>query len=193
MNMTKSKKQHQVTDDKPLPKWHNRIVGHGEVDPGATVWPIRKTGVSIQRTNKMHLLEYSTRSGWVQSVIVNKRTGFVLDGHLRVALAITAGERVPVVFVDLSEEEESLILATLDPLAAMAVTDEDLLAGLVGTLEVGDAAVQALLDELAGNKPRVGLTDEDAIPELADVVTSRPGDLWLLGDPCVCPHCGSEN
>ena len=68
--------------------------------------------------------------GWVQDIIVNKRTGFVVDGHARVALAISAGERVPVVYVDLSENEEALILATLDPLSAMAVTDEDLLAGL---------------------------------------------------------------
>ena len=41
--------------------------------------------------------------------------GFVVDGHARVALAISAGERVPVVYVDLSEKEEALILATLDP------------------------------------------------------------------------------
>ena len=30
----------------------------------------------------------------------------MVDGHARVALAISAGERVPVVFVDLSEQEE---------------------------------------------------------------------------------------
>jgi hypothetical protein len=49
--------------------------------------------------------------GCVQDVIVNRRTGRVVDGHLRVALAISRSERVPVVYVDLAEEEERQILA----------------------------------------------------------------------------------
>jgi len=39
----------------------------------------------------------------------------VVDGHARVALAIKAGEKVPVVYVELDEREEAVILATLDP------------------------------------------------------------------------------
>ena len=35
-----------------------------------------------------------TEVGWVQDVIVNKASGFVVDGHARVALAIKAGEKV---------------------------------------------------------------------------------------------------
>ena len=31
--------------------------------------------------------------GWVQQVLVNRRTGFVVDGHARVALALSRGER----------------------------------------------------------------------------------------------------
>jgi len=56
-----------------------------------------------------------TEVGWVQDVIVNKASGFVVDGHARVALAIKAGEKVPVVYVELDEREEAVILATLDP------------------------------------------------------------------------------
>lgn len=190
--MTKSRKHRQVINNKSLPKWRNRIVGHGEVDPAQLLanpknWRIHPKNQQDALTGVLNQV------GWVQSVIVNKRTGFVLDGHLRVALAISAGEQVPVVFVDLDEQEEALILATLDPLGAMAVTDEDLLAGLVGSLEVDDAAIQALLDELAGNKPKAGLTDEDAVPVVQEVVVTRPGDIWLLGDPEICPHCGGEN
>lgn len=33
----------------------------------------------------------------------------------------------------------------------------------------------------------------ESIPPIPDNPVSRPGDLWLLGDPCVCPHCGAEN
>jgi hypothetical protein len=32
------------------------------------------------------------RVGWVQSVIVNRKTGRLVDGHLRVQLAVDAGE-----------------------------------------------------------------------------------------------------
>jgi ParB-like chromosome segregation protein Spo0J len=54
--------------------------------------------------------------GWVQSVIVNRTTGYVVDGHLRVAMAISKGEAlIPVSYVELDEAEENLVLAALDP------------------------------------------------------------------------------
>jgi ParB-like chromosome segregation protein Spo0J len=121
--------------------------------------------------------------GWVQDVVVNKRTGFVVDGHARVALAITAGERVPVVYVDLSEEEERLILATIDPLSAMAMADKDLLGGLLSEVESTSDAVNALLAEMGGNQLKGGLTDPDDVPEVPVSPVAQPGDMWLLGDP----------
>jgi DNA modification methylase len=185
--MTKTKKQREVPESAQLPKWRNRIVAHGEEDPTQLLanpknWRIHP------KAQKDAMAGVLAEVGWVQDVIVNKRTGFVLDGHLRVALSITAGERVPVVYVDLSEKEEALILATLDPLSAMATADEDLLAGLLGTLEVSDTAVQALLDELAGNRPKAGLTDADACPEPPVNPITVPGDLWLLGEHRL--YCG---
>lgn len=86
--------------------------------------------------------------GWVQRVIVNQRTGFVVDGHARVALSISRGEKVPVVYVDLSEQEEALVLATLDPIAAMAGKDDDILRSLVS--DIGDIGVMAIDDLLGG-------------------------------------------
>src|SRR5262245_5153725 len=72
------------------------------------------------------------RVGWVQPVIVNKRTGHLVDGHLRVALALSRDEvTIPVSYVDLDEEEERLVLATLDPLGALAGQDEAALKGLL--------------------------------------------------------------
>ena len=59
--------------------------------------------------------------GYVATVLVNRRTGRLVDGHLRVELARARGEAsIPVTYVDLSAEEEALVLASLDPLAAMA-------------------------------------------------------------------------
>src|SRR5713101_10046040 len=187
--MAKSKNKSQVTENAQLPKWRNRIVGHGEEDPEQLLanpknWRIHP------KAQQDALAGVLAEVGWVQDVIVNKRTGFVVDGHARVALPISAGERVPVVYVDLSEKEEALILVTLDPLSAMAVTDEDLLAGLVGALEVSDAAVQALLAELGGERIKAGLTDADACPQTPVTPVTIPGDLWLMGDHRIlCGDC----
>lgn len=48
-------------------------------------------------------------------------------------------------------------------------------------------------EELAGlMEPGTdGLTDEDAVPELPDEATTRPGDLWLLGKHRLC--CGDSS
>lgn len=76
------------------------------------------------------------RVGWVQEVIVSKRSGFVIDGHLRVQAALARGEETPVPFkeVDVSESEEALLLSALDPISAMAGTDQAKLDELVGLL-----------------------------------------------------------
>ena len=62
--------------------------------------------------------------GWTERLMVNVNTGRLINGHMRYELAIKKGEtEVPVDFVDLSEEEEAMALATHDPIASMAVTD----------------------------------------------------------------------
>ena len=40
--------------------------------------------------------------GWVQQVLVNRTTGHLVDGHLRVELAISRGEPSPVTYLDLT-------------------------------------------------------------------------------------------
>jgi hypothetical protein len=73
--------------------------------------------------------------GWVASIMVNKRTGRMIDGHARVEEALSKGEKsVPVDYVDLSEDEEKLVLATLDPIGALAEADGDKLEELLGEI-----------------------------------------------------------
>lgn len=138
--------------------WRNRIVGHGEEAPDQLLANPRNWRIH-PKAQQEALAGMLGQVGWVQDVIVNRRTGHVVDGHLRVALAISRGEpAVPVVYVDLEEEEERLVLAALDPLAAMAGTDKDVLAVLVGEVRVGDEALAAMLAALAdapgaGGKP----------------------------------------
>lgn len=83
-------------------------------------------------------------------MIVNRTTGNLVDGHLRVLLAEKAGEKaVPVTYVELSENEEKVVLSFLDPLSAMAVTDKEMLEQLLRDIEVDDERLKELIKELA--------------------------------------------
>ncbi len=87
--------------------------------------------------------------GWVQNVIVNQRTGVLVDGHLRVKLAVERKEpMVPVLYVDLSEAEESTILAALDPIAGLAQTDANALNALLDEIHPANSDLSAFLDSL---------------------------------------------
>jgi DNA modification methylase len=121
--------------------------------------------------------------GWVSAILVNRRTGHLVDGHLRVELAITRGEAsVPVSYVDLDADEEALVLASLDPLAAMAGVDDEKLRALLADVSVDDEALGAMLARLSAPEPKAGLTDPDEIPAPPDEAITKPGDLWILGE-----------
>jgi DNA modification methylase len=170
----------------PTVAWRNRIVGHGEEAPEQLL-----ANPANWRTHPMEqqqaLAGALAEVGWVAQVLVNRTTGHVVDGHLRVELAISRAEpTVPVAYVELSEAEERLVLASLDPLAAMATAERDALAALLAGLEPADAALRALLAQLGEanglHRPMLGDPDEvPPVPDAADVYV-RPGDLWILGD-----------
>jgi DNA modification methylase len=156
----------------------NRIVGSAEVAPDQLLanpqnWRIHP------KAQQQALSAVLAEVGWVQQVIVNQRSGYVVDGHLRVALAISREEPViPVLYVDLSPEEEALVLASLDPLAGMAVTDAEMLAALTDGLEINDAA----LAELLGLADPAPAGDPEAVPDTPEEPVTKPGDLYVLGE-----------
>lgn len=84
-------------------------------------------------------------------MITNATTGNVIDGHARIEEALKLGDDTPVPFieVELSEDEEAKILATFDPISAMAVADKEQLDALLREVETADAAVMQMLDDLA--------------------------------------------
>jgi len=133
--------------------WRNRITGSGEEAPDQLLanpgnWRLHP------RNQQAALAGALDTVGWVQQVMVNQRTGFVVDGHARVALAISRNEpSVPVLYVDLSAEEEALVLATLDPIGAMATADEAKLNELLAEVSVDDAGLLRLLGDLGARKP----------------------------------------
>jgi hypothetical protein len=173
--------------------------------PTATTWQSRITGSGVEKASTLRanplnyrrhpahqhaaLRDMLNEVGWVQNVIVNTRTGHVVDGHLRVELAMTQGdEDVPVLYVDLEEREERLVLAAMDPIAALAESDGGVLAQLLDGLQFdGDALAGMLTDLTALTAPPAEAPPRgDALDEL-DVLIAEPahethhGDTWKLG------------
>lgn len=172
--------------------WRNRIVGEGMADAKAlTAHPanFRRHG-DLQRA----ALDGSLAElGWVQRVVVNRTSGRIIDGHLRVDMAAAAGEQVPVVYVELSDAEERLALASLDPIAGLAENDQEALDHLLEDLDVGHDGLRAFLDGLASEEPdtpAAGLTDPDEIPDTPSKATTTQGELIELGDHRL--YCGDS-
>ena len=173
-----------MTTDAPTAAWRNRIVGHADVAPAELV-PNPRNWRSHPADQQRALAGALGEVGWVAEVLVNRTTGNVVDGHLRIDLAVARQEpSVPVTYVELTEDEERLVLASLDPLAAMATAEQEQLAALLSGLAPADEALRSLLDALAqengiaGNR---GLVDPDDVPEVPAETYVRPGELWTLG------------
>jgi hypothetical protein len=118
----------------------------------------------------------------------------VIDGHLR---RDAAPQQWPVLVLDVDDAEADYILATHDPLAAMADADAAALDALLASVQSGEAGVQAMLADLA---QEAGLyhdkSDVDAEPQVDRAEELRvkwgveSGQLWQLGDHrIVCGDC----
>ena len=107
----------------------------------------------------------------------------IIDGHLRKDLV--GKSKIPVLITDLTVAESKLILATYDPIGAMAETNAEMLNKILDGIETDSDALKKMLDNLASEnplEPKAGLTGDDAVPEVPVEPTSKTGDLWLLGD-----------
>jgi hypothetical protein len=88
----------------------------------------------------------------------------ILDGHLRAEL--TPDALVPVLIVDVDEQEALKLLATLDPLAAMAETDAEVLRGLLDDVQTESEALRGLLDTLVEENPLASDVREQPMTEV---------------------------
>lgn len=152
--------------------WANRVIGYEELDPEHLL--ANPKNWRIHPGEQQEALEAVLEEvGYVAPIVINKRTGFVVDGHLRVSMALSKGQPfIPAVVVDLSEAEEDAVLATLDPLGAMAVTDQQALGQLVDSIEVDNEALTSLLERI---RP-TGYDAADFLEDLAEQdVSDAPG------------------
>jgi metal-sulfur cluster biosynthetic enzyme len=176
------------------PVWRNRIVRMGLIRAGDALANEQNWRVHPQAQQNA-LAGALNEVGWVTGVIVNLRSSeewgrdqgveTIVDGHARIgeALRVSEDTEVPVIYVDLSPSEERLVLATFDPLSAMAIPDRAQLESLLQEVQTGDAAVMAMLSELAEAN---GITPDRQSPE----------DFPEYGEDLACdyrcPKCGYE-
>lgn len=129
--------------------WQNRITRTGEANPAALMANPKNWRVH-PKAQADALVGMLTEVGWLATVIVNETTGHIVDGHLRVALALRRNETaIPVSYVQLTEAEEALALATFDPIGALAETDRDKMDALLAQVRTDDAGLKALLETMA--------------------------------------------
>lgn len=105
-------------------------------------------------------------------------TLMLIDGHLR---AETAADSVlPVLVLDVTEEEADRLLLVFDPLSSMAGTDKERLDDLLRCVQTGSEAVAEMLEDLAAE---AGLyqtdSDKDSTPPSGDAEVEA-----------TCPRCG---
>lgn len=114
----------------------------------------------------------------------------IIDGHCRAE--IVGDVVMPVLVLDVDEDEADKLLVTLDPLAAMAEADAEKLEALLATVKTDSSDVQVMLNRLRGlDADGSELLDdeeddaeaiEDEVPDAPEVPITQPGDLWILGD-----------
>lgn len=178
--------------------WKNRIIRHGEASPDELLANPQNWRIHPREQQEM-LAEILEEVGWLQEVIVNLRIGeewgngdrnveTMVDGHLRVILAIRKNERrVPVTYVDLNPQEEALALLFFDRLTAMAKQDEAKVVELIAEIDPNNPKIAAMLAELEASLDAAmrSKSEEEAPEDFGDVDADLETDYR-------CPHCGYE-
>lgn len=133
----------------PAVAWANRIT---RFEPDADPSTLQPNPLNPRRhppEQLRALRESLDRVGWVGVALFNERTGNLVDGHARVEEALEQGSTVPTLYVDLSAEEEALVLATLDPITAMAQVDAETMALLTEDVQIDTPELRKMIEAMA--------------------------------------------
>ena len=86
--------------------------------------------------------------GYAGALLAYENEGqlILIDGHLRQEM--TPDEEVPVLILDVNEQEADILLATYDPLTAMASQEGAVLHELLGGIESQNDEIRALLEDI---------------------------------------------
>lgn len=172
-----------MTDTQAAASTANRIAGYDPaVDPSELLAHPLNARVHPE-SQREALGESLSKVGWTDVVKVSKRTGTIVDGHARVEEAVARGESVPVLWLDLDEDEERFVLATHDPIGALAGYNPEVLRELMDGIEVESDALSAWLDAAVQLDDPISPDPEP--PESFDPI----GDVETDHE---CPKCGYQ-
>jgi hypothetical protein len=106
----------------------------------------------------------------------------LIDGHLRAETAIDA--EIPVLILDVDEDEADKILLTFDPISAMANADAVALDNLLREVQTSNEAVADMLTELAKEAGVISLQKDspEDFPEVNENIATEHQ----------CPKCGYQ-
>jgi len=153
-----------------------RRVRAGDLKPNPKNW---RTHPEAQRAALQAML---AEIGYVDALLARETPDglMLIDGHLRADT--TPDTEVPVLIVDLDDAEADKVLATFDPLAAMAETNGEQLKALLASVTTGEDALRSMLDGLAED---VGLIP---IPE----GNKSLDEAAMAKTETECPKCGFQ-
>ena len=152
--------------------WENAIVGYEEMPVGELV--DNPENWRLHPQEQLDALAASLAAvGLIQTVIWNRQTGHIIDGHARVKLARDLGEAtVPVTVVDLAPEREAKAIALFDSLGALALTDEAKMSELLGKIMAEDEDLSEVVREIATNYAVADLLEHGQDPEFEFMATA---------------------
>ena len=129
--------------------------------------------------------------GWTNPILVDDG-GTIIAGHGRLAAATRLGlDQVPVIRLGhLSDAQRKALVIADNQLALNAGWDEAALSNLIRELDAEKFDLDLLgfvseeLDRYLASfaEDVAAVTEEGELPEVPVVPTSRPGDLWILGN-----------
>ncbi len=178
------KKSKPSQSQSPSGGWRNRITGLEQHRPSDVLdHPFQWRTHPANQVNALRgVLEEVGIAGALVAYHSERASGVLvkIDGHARAGLSDTEW---PVLVLDVDDAEADLLLATYDPLSAMAAADKEQLDALLQQVESGDAAIQGMLAELAQQTgivpPQVEFKEYDE--SVADEV-----------EYITCPECGHK-
>lgn len=132
-----------------MAQWQRRITGHADVPPDTLL--AHPDNVKVHGPEQMDAMQsLLDQIGWAADILVSQRSGRVIDGHMRVLLALKKGEpTVPVTYVDLTPDEEYEALVYLYRTTQMARIDPVNLEAVLTSVSSDDPLITAMLHGFA--------------------------------------------
>lgn len=177
----------------PSKSWRNRIIGHQRVRAGDLVpHPLNPRLHPDFQAKALHAI--LGRIGFARSLLAYRmadgRLGLI-DGHLRQSFDPDA--LVDVEILDLREEEARELLLSLDPLARLALTDQERAETLRQLCPVQDSTLQAFFgtvgqaeEELHALIGRLGTSPFQKFPK--EQASADCSQRYLVVAECPCEN-----